>query len=200
MPIPVGLLPVDLPLQPLMAGKLGGAGRRPTPDHGYDIHFITATNGWRLVERPPKGSEPFLRDDIEFLHSVDGGLTWQLQRGKLTDLARWGNAQVRTVLVMRRLRLTHIYFVDEQFGWIIGYTGLWIGGREIRKLHAPKTSNALLTTEENLGDARFITIVGLVYRVCRPHLRRYQTRNSSIEELAGVCRAGVGLIGLPMTV
>ena len=57
-----------------------------------------------------------LMNDLEFYHTSDGGLTWQLRIGTVTKPVRHGE--------MKRLNSKCIHFADERTGWLIGYTDL----------------------------------------------------------------------------
>ena len=93
---------------------------------GYNrtrTHFVSPTIGWKLGDDPPSGglrepwdTAPMLMDDLEFYHTSDGGLTWQLRIGTVTKPVRHGE--------MKRLTSTCIHFADERTGWLIGYTDL----------------------------------------------------------------------------
>ena len=87
------------------------------------------TVGWSLT--PPWRSQNFpkLLDDLEFFQTTDGGLTWQLQRGKVTELVLIGEETPnpnRPLADNVRWNEVGIYFFDDQFGWIVGYTGDWV--------------------------------------------------------------------------
>ncbi len=89
-------------------------------------HFVSPAIGWKLGDDAPKDAEPLLADDIEIYHTGDGGLTWQPRRGKVEELVWHGNADsMPRIEGGRRLASTHIHFIDEQYGWLVGFTGIW---------------------------------------------------------------------------
>lgn len=89
-------------------------------------HFVSPAIGWKLGDDAPKDAEPLLADDIEIYHTGDGGLTWQPRRGKVEELVWLGNADpIPRVEGGRRLASTHIRFIDEQYGWLVGITDVW---------------------------------------------------------------------------
>lgn len=93
-------------------------------------HFVSPTIGWKLGDDPPSGggreawdTAPMLMDDLEFYHTSDGGLTWQLRIGTVAKPVRHGE--------MKRLTSTCIHFADERTGWLIGYTDLKHTGNDM---------------------------------------------------------------------
>lgn len=100
----------------------------PVDDRISSTDFISPTTGWRLGEQPPDGSEPPMLADLEFYHSTDGGLTWQFQQGIVTELIDISDLQNPPDFPqgrLRRYRDTHIYFLDEHSGWLLGHTHGW---------------------------------------------------------------------------
>lgn len=108
-------------------GASWGRAHPPAIFHEYmshkRTHFVSPNIGWKLGDDPPSGglseawdTAPMLMDDLEFYHTSDGGLTWQLRIGTVTKPVRDGK--------MKRLTSTCIHFADERTGWLIGYTDL----------------------------------------------------------------------------
>ena len=90
-------------------------------------HFVSPAIGWKLGDDPPKDPEPLLAGDIEIYHTGDGGMTWQPRHGKVEELVWHGNADpIPPIGGARRLASTHIHFIDEQYGWLVGFTGIWL--------------------------------------------------------------------------
>ncbi len=98
-------------------------------------HFVSPTIGWKLGDDAPKREEPALMDDVEIYHSANGGVTWQLRRGKVTELVWIGETKpMPRIAIWRRLHSTHIQFIDERIGWLIGHTDVgWVGAEEFGK-------------------------------------------------------------------
>jgi len=95
---------------------------------GFGIHFISPTVGWRTSKYPEKTAPPSLFADLKFFHTADGGLTWHLRRGKVTEFIDISDLDFPPRKVPKRLRrllTTHIYFVDERHGWLLGYCRGW---------------------------------------------------------------------------
>ena len=117
-------------------------------------HFVSPTMGWRLT--PLRGDNfPGLRDDLEFFQTTDGGLTWQLRRGKVAEVILTGE-RVPIRLIEQEIRIHDyaIYFLDNQFGWILGITSSWIWKwNEIGfPAGAPLAGNFLCSTRDG-GDS-----------------------------------------------
>lgn len=98
--------------------------------------FINTMEGWTFRN----GSEPeigtALMDDIELYHSLDGGLSWQLQLGKVTEVTIISNLEPAQPFRFKNLR--QIYFIDRQKGFLIGYVNgergkntKWVAGNLI---------------------------------------------------------------------
>ena len=95
---------------------------------GFGIHFISPMIGWRTIKYPEKTARPNLLADLQFFHTTDGGLTWNLPHGKVTELIDISDLDFpprRAPERLRRLLTTHIYFVDERHGWLLGYCHGW---------------------------------------------------------------------------
>lgn len=95
---------------------------------GFGIHFISPMIGWRTIKYPEKKAPPNLRADLQFFHTADGGLTWHLRHGKVTELIDISDLDFpprKAPEWLRRLLTTHIYFVDERHGWLLGYCRGW---------------------------------------------------------------------------
>jgi len=82
--------------------------------------FINPFWGWTFRNGSHRFARTPLMEDIEFYHSMDGGLSWQLQRGKITgfvNISDWEPAQP-----FEFKTLTKVYFIDSQRGWLLGFT------------------------------------------------------------------------------
>ncbi len=101
---------------------------RPDDLPRWTKDFSSPTTGWSLTEWRHQNS-PMLLEDIEFIQTTDGGLTWQPKRGKVTELVLIGDETPhpdRPLADNVRLKQVGIYFFDDQFGWIVGPTGNWV--------------------------------------------------------------------------
>lgn len=90
--------------------------------------FSSPTTGWSLTPWRDQ-NQPGLLDDLEFFQTIDGGLTWQPKRGKVTELVLVGEEKPnpnRPLAENIRLNDVGIYFFDNQFGWIVGPTADWV--------------------------------------------------------------------------
>ena len=96
---------------------------------GFGIHFISPMIGWRTRKyREKTGRGPALLADVQFFQTTDGGLTWNLRHGKVTELIDISDLVFPPRLplgLLGRLLTTHIYFVDERHGWLLGYCHGW---------------------------------------------------------------------------
>ena len=72
------------------------------------------TVGWSLTPPWRHQNSPKLLDDLEFFQTTDGGLTWQLQRGKVTELVLIGeetpNPNRPLADNIRRKQCRHLFF------------------------------------------------------------------------------------------
>ena len=94
--------------------------------------FSSPTMGWGLTKWRSQ-DYPGLLDDLEFFQTTDGSLTWQLQRGKVTELVLIGEEKPhpnRALADNMRLNEIEIYFFDDKFGWIVGPTRNWAWRRD----------------------------------------------------------------------
>ena len=90
----------------------------------FPINFYSPRMGQRILNS--RRPSPNLLDDIEYYHSADGGLTWQLRRGKVTELVRIGNEVPEGPLrENRRIFAYQAYFVDDRHGWLTAITDDW---------------------------------------------------------------------------
>ena len=114
------------------------------------IHFYSPRMGQRILNRG--GRAPNLLDDIEYYQSADGGLTWQLRRGKVTELVRIGDEVPEGPIEENKRSIGRkAHFVDEQHGWFLAVTGDWR-----RRLHdifdrpigRPLAANVLCSTRD----------------------------------------------------
>lgn len=97
---------------------------------GYKWGFSSPTTGWGLTEWRPQDS-PKLLEDLEFNQTTDGGLTWQPERGKVTELVLIGEEKPNRPLAQNiRRTQEEIYFFNDHFGWIVGPTGDWVWRRD----------------------------------------------------------------------
>ena len=105
---------------------------RPDDLPRWTKDFSSPTTGWSLTEWRHQNS-PMLLEDIEFIQTTDGGLTWQPKRGKVTELVLIGDETPhpdRPLADNVRLKQVGIYFFDDQFGWIVGPTDHWAWRRD----------------------------------------------------------------------
>ena len=114
----------------------GGASWQPAePAHdllGYPIHFISPTVGWRPAPRR-YGWWPGLLQDIQLYKTTDGGLTWQMHPGKVTEVVRIGDETPEGPIHGNSREGARLFFADEMHGWYVGFTGDW------RRRHDPVT-------------------------------------------------------------
>jgi hypothetical protein len=98
----------------------------PDDTHDFPIHFSSASLGSRILAPDHWKEAPNLIDDIEYYQGADGGLMWQLRRGKVTDLVRIGDEVPEGPLEENhRIYDLQAYFVDNQHGWFLAVSGDW---------------------------------------------------------------------------
>ena len=100
----------------------GGMSWKPAPPIDdplrFQMHFVSQTVGWRLRSHPEEG----LLDDIELYHTTDGGLTWSVVRGEVTELVEMGiGLEMGIIEKGERGGYTHVHFFDERLGWLMGF-------------------------------------------------------------------------------
>ena len=146
----------------------GGASWQPVePSHnllGYPIHFISPTVGWRQAPRR-YGSWPGLLQDIQLYKTTDGGLTWQMHPGKVTEVVRIGDEVPEgPIHANSRSQGSRLFFTDEMHGWYVGHTGDW------RRRHNPVT--LWLVGEPLAGNFLCATRDGGQSWKCKVHIYR----------------------------
>ena len=108
----------------------GGQSWQQVEPHGdaneFPIYFSSPRLGSRILAPIHWRGYPDLLDDIEYYHSADGGLTWQLRSGKVTELIRIGDEVPEGPLEENyRAYDRGTYFVDKQHGWYLSIAGYW---------------------------------------------------------------------------
>ncbi|MCD6506435.1 hypothetical protein J7M22_07385 [Candidatus Poribacteria bacterium] len=96
--------------------------REELTDFPYErAFFISPLEGWTFRDRPFRGwaLRAPLMEEIELYHTTDGGLSWQLQKGKIVNLAYISKIEPEEPFEYRVL--TKVYFLDSQRGWLLGF-------------------------------------------------------------------------------
>lgn len=138
----------------------GGASWKPAPPIDdplrFQMHFVSQTVGWRLRSHPEEG----LLDDIELYHTTDGGLTWSVVRGEVTELIEMGIGLAKGIIEKgERGGYTHVHFLDERRGWLMGYTKDWTqidhpAAGEFFGILPPLGGNFICSTRDGGGSWR----------------------------------------------
>ena len=117
----------------------------------FPIYFSSPRLGARILAPNHWKEAPKLLDDIEYYRSADGGLTWQLHSGKVTELIRIGDEVPEGPLEeSHRAYDRGIYFVDNQHGWYLSIAGYWHWqlGEQGFPVGKPLAGNILCSTRD----------------------------------------------------